>query len=184
MLADEAGRSLYEELDFRVEASNAAEFRRAHAYMPFIAGGSGEGWVAHKGGGGEWQGRWGGVGPRSGRIAACRPPVWSRLGQPPTRCACCNPASCPWRAAPGTGPGLPFLHLPHAPAAHPAAPTRWGPPLPPLVPLPVPGTMWRYTTRHVLVSEWVDGRSPTQLLAAAEQELAESAGSEAIDARK
>ena len=38
MLADEAGRSLYEELDFRVEAANAAEFRRAHAYRPFISG--------------------------------------------------------------------------------------------------------------------------------------------------
>jgi hypothetical protein len=38
VLADEVGRSLYEELDFRIEASNAAEFRRAHAYMPFIAG--------------------------------------------------------------------------------------------------------------------------------------------------
>lgn len=38
VLADEVGRSLYEELDFRVEAANAAEFRRAHAYIPFITG--------------------------------------------------------------------------------------------------------------------------------------------------
>lgn len=72
VLADEVGRSLYEELDFRIEASNAAEFRRAHSHMPFIS---------------------------------------------------------------------------------------------------VPGTMYRYTTRHVLVSEWVDGRSPSQLLAAAQAPL-------------
>lgn len=31
--------------------------------------------------------------------------------------------------------------------------------------------MYRYTTRHVLVSEWVDGRSPSQLLAAAQAPL-------------
>lgn len=80
VLADEVGRSLYEELDFRVEAANAAEFRRAHAYLPFIS---------------------------------------------------------------------------------------------------VPGTMWRYTTRRVLVSEWVDGRSPSQLLAAAEAPVAEGEEGEA-----
>ncbi|KAL4425135.1 hypothetical protein ABPG77_008240 [Micractinium sp. CCAP 211/92] len=80
VLADEVGRSLYEELDFRVEAANAAEFRRAHAYLPFIS---------------------------------------------------------------------------------------------------VPGTMWRYTTRRVLVSEWVDGRSPSQLLAAAEAPAAEGEEREA-----
>lgn len=39
-------------------------------------------------------------------------------------------------------------------------------PLPPSA--AVPGTMWRYTTKNVLVSEWVDGRSPSQLLAAAQ----------------
>ncbi|PRW51014.1 putative aarF domain-containing kinase chloroplastic [Chlorella sorokiniana] len=73
VLADEVGRSLYEELDFRIEARNAAEFRRAHAHMAFIA---------------------------------------------------------------------------------------------------VPGTIWRYTTRRVLITEWVDGRSPSQLLADAEAPLA------------
>ena len=35
----------------------------------------------------------------------------------------------------------------------------------------MPGTIWRYTTRRVLVTEWVDGRSPTQLLADAEAPL-------------
>lgn len=35
----------------------------------------------------------------------------------------------------------------------------------------MPGIVWRYTTRRVLVTEWVDGRSPSQLLAAAEAEL-------------
>ncbi|KAL4447963.1 hypothetical protein ABPG75_005182 [Micractinium tetrahymenae] len=80
VLADEVGRSLYEELDFRVEAANAAEFRRTHAYLPFIS---------------------------------------------------------------------------------------------------VPGTMWRYTTRRVLVSEWVDGRSPSQLLAAAEAPAADGVEGEA-----
>jgi predicted unusual protein kinase regulating ubiquinone biosynthesis (AarF/ABC1/UbiB family) len=31
--------------------------------------------------------------------------------------------------------------------------------------------MWRYTTRRVLVTEWVDGKSPSQLLAAADAPL-------------
>lgn len=39
--------------------------------------------------------------------------------------------------------------------------------------------MWRYTTRRVLVSEWVDGRSPSQLLAAAEAPVAEGEEGEA-----
>lgn len=39
--------------------------------------------------------------------------------------------------------------------------------------------MWRYTTRRVLVSEWVDGRSPSQLLAAAEAPAAEGEEREA-----
>ncbi len=35
----------------------------------------------------------------------------------------------------------------------------------------MPGTIWRYTTRRVLITEWVDGRSPSQLLTAAEVPL-------------
>ena len=104
MLADEVGRSLYEELDFRVEASNAAEFRRAHAHMPFIAG--------------ECARLMPGVSPQHW-LAGRRAAVWRQ-----TRAGAARSAAA------------------------------------------VPGTMWRYTTRCVLVSEWVDGRSPSQLLAA------------------
>lgn len=42
----------------------------------------------------------------------------------------------------------------------------------------VPGTIWRYTTRRVLITEWVDGRSPSQLLAAAEAPIAMPDGSD------
>ena len=42
----------------------------------------------------------------------------------------------------------------------------------------MPGTIWRYTTRRVLITEWVDGRSPSQLLAAAEAPIAVPDGSD------
>jgi hypothetical protein len=48
--------------------------------------------------------------------------------------------------------------------------------------------MWRYTTRRVLVTEWVDGKSPSQLLAAADKPLpldgASAASSAAEDERQ
>lgn len=48
----------------------------------------------------------------------------------------------------------------------------------------MPATVWRYTTRRVLITEWVDGASPSQLLAKAEVALGADASEEERQRRR